>query len=114
MLHPVEQRYLGFGGGRDEIWAYGLRAPWRFSFDRVTGDCWLGDNGQVEFEEVNLIRRGATPIREVGPLRTSRPRNERPRSIETTDSRIPSLSTTTRKDEASSEELSIGEQGCQS
>ncbi len=43
---------------RHEIWCYGLRAPWRFSFDRVTGDCWLGDNGQVEFEEVNLILPG--------------------------------------------------------
>ena len=51
--------FIGVDGACEEIWAYGLRAPWRFSFDRITGDCWLGDNGQVEFEEINLIQPGA-------------------------------------------------------
>ncbi len=55
---PRDNPFVADGGSRDEIWAYGLRAPWRFSFDRLTGDCWLGDNGQVEFEEINLILPG--------------------------------------------------------
>lgn len=56
---PKDNPFTAVDSARDEIWAYGLRAPWRFSFDRLTGDCWLGDNGQVEFEEVDLIKRGA-------------------------------------------------------
>ena len=39
----------------DEIWAYGLRNPWRFSFDRVTGDLYVADVGQNLFEEVNFL-----------------------------------------------------------
>lgn len=38
----------------DEIWALGLRNPWRFSFDRLTGDMWIGDVGQGQWEEVNF------------------------------------------------------------
>ncbi|HVM46179.1 MAG TPA: PQQ-dependent sugar dehydrogenase [Candidatus Thermoplasmatota archaeon] len=47
------------GGGRAEIWAYGLRNPWRFSFDRASGDLWIADVGQNLIEEVNLQRAGA-------------------------------------------------------
>jgi len=46
------------GGGSAEVYAYGLRNPWRFSFDRATGALWLADVGQGAWEEVDVIQAG--------------------------------------------------------
>ncbi len=43
------------GGGAPELWLYGVRNPWRFSFDQDNGDLWIADVGQNRFEEVNLL-----------------------------------------------------------
>jgi putative heme-binding domain-containing protein len=55
---PPDNPFIGRPDFRPEIWAYGLREPWRFSFDPVTGDLWAGDVGQDRYEEVDIIRRG--------------------------------------------------------
>jgi glucose/arabinose dehydrogenase len=48
----------GPGNGCDEIWAFGLRNPWRFSFDRADGAGWIADVGQSQWEEVNYVAPG--------------------------------------------------------
>lgn len=51
---PASNPYATTAGIR-EIWAYGLRNPWKFSFNRLNGDLWIGDVGQVSIEEVNKV-----------------------------------------------------------
>jgi glucose/arabinose dehydrogenase len=55
---PAGNPFAKQAGRRPEIWAYGLRNPWRFSFDRVTGDLLIGDVGQNTEEEIDFARRG--------------------------------------------------------
>jgi putative heme-binding domain-containing protein len=55
---PKDNPFVGKEGIRPEIWTYGHREVWRFSFDPVTGDLWEGDIGQDLYEEVNIVRKG--------------------------------------------------------
>ncbi len=55
---PADNPFRGQANARPEIWAYGLRNPWRFSFDRHNGELWLGDVGQDRVEEVDIIHPG--------------------------------------------------------
>jgi glucose/arabinose dehydrogenase len=58
-LIPADNPFVANPNGfREEIWAYGLRNPWRFSFDKMTGKLWAGDVGQNAHEEVDVIERG--------------------------------------------------------
>lgn len=50
---PPSNPFVGQSGARPEIWSLGLRNPWRFSFDRYTGDLWIADVGQGRWEEIN-------------------------------------------------------------
>ena len=55
---PTDNPFRSRADARPEIWAYGFRNPWRFCFDRVTGDLWLADVGQDRVEEVDIVHRG--------------------------------------------------------
>lgn len=77
---PADNPFVG-GGGLPEIWMYGLRNPWRFSFDTATGDMYIADVGQNAWEEINFwpagapgganfgwaYREGAHPFRDTPP-----------------------------------------------
>ncbi|MFC7547670.1 PQQ-dependent sugar dehydrogenase [Plantactinospora sp. GCM10030261] len=59
---PADNPFVGTAGARAEIWAYGLRNPWRFSFDPADGSLWIADVGQGTYEEVDHLttnQRGA-------------------------------------------------------
>ncbi|MCU0579336.1 MAG: PQQ-dependent sugar dehydrogenase [Desulfobacterota bacterium] len=63
---PPDNPFVNVPGYRPEIWALGLRNPWRFSFDRQTGDLYIGDVGQGEWEEVNFQPAGLLTGRNYG------------------------------------------------
>ncbi len=56
---PPDNPFVGRPDARPEIWDFGLRNPWRFTFDRRTGDLWIGDVGQSSWEEVDLEPAGS-------------------------------------------------------
>ncbi len=58
---PADNPFVGNPNAREEIWAYGLRNPWRFSFDLTENNLWIGDVGQSSLEEINRV-----PITEAG------------------------------------------------
>lgn len=55
---PNDNPFVGTSGARGEIYAYGLRNTWKFSFDSETGDLWAADVGQNEWEEINIVEAG--------------------------------------------------------
>ena len=59
---PPDNPFAGLPGIAGEIWHSGVRSPWRFSFDRETGDFWLGDVGQANWEEINFAPAGVSGL----------------------------------------------------
>jgi uncharacterized repeat protein (TIGR03806 family) len=83
---PKDNPFLQIPKARPEIWAFGVRAPWRMSFDPPTGNLWVGDVGQDLWEMIHLIKRGGNygwsvmegthpfyPERKIGPAPISPP-----------------------------------------
>jgi glucose/arabinose dehydrogenase len=56
---PPDNPFVNRAGARPEIWAYGLRNPWRFTFDRATRDLWIADVGQNTYEEIDFQPAGS-------------------------------------------------------
>jgi glucose/arabinose dehydrogenase len=56
---PADNPFVGRVGAKPEIYAYGLRNPWRSSFDKLTGDLWIGDVGQNALEEIDFCPKDA-------------------------------------------------------
>jgi glucose/arabinose dehydrogenase len=63
---PADNPFVNQADARPEIWAYGLRNPWRFAFDRATGDLYIADVGQDAFEEIDFQPAGSAGGRNYG------------------------------------------------
>jgi glucose/arabinose dehydrogenase len=75
---PEDNPFVGIPGAKEEIFALGFRNPWKFSFDRETGDLYLSDVGNYDWEEVNLVKKGGNygwPYKE-GPVCFIFPKDE--------------------------------------
>jgi glucose/arabinose dehydrogenase len=59
---PSDNSFVGVAGARGEIWAYGLRNPWRFAFDEVAGLIYIGDVGQNRWEEIDVAAANAAGL----------------------------------------------------
>lgn len=59
---PSDNPFLDEPDARPEVWMYGLRNPWRFSWDRATGDLWIGDVGQNDWEEIDFTPAGGSGL----------------------------------------------------
>jgi uncharacterized repeat protein (TIGR03806 family) len=55
---PADNPFVGNAAARPEVWAYGLRNPFRWSFDTASGDLWVGDVGQASWEEIDRVVKG--------------------------------------------------------
>ena len=90
---PKDNPFWTHPAARPEVWAYGLRNPWRLTVDRNSGDVWVGVNGQDLWEQAQLVRRGENygwplteggqpfhPDRELGPTPIVKPTVEHPHS----------------------------------
>lgn len=90
---PDDNPFVKMRNARHEVWAYGLRQVWKFSFDRQTGDLWAGEVGQDLWESVQLIQKGGNygwsvaegahpfrPDRPLGPTPILKPIFEHPHS----------------------------------
>lgn len=63
---PADNPYVNSTTNRKEIWSYGLRNPWKWSFDRIYGDLWIGDVGQSAWEEIDYEALGTPGGRNYG------------------------------------------------
>jgi glucose/arabinose dehydrogenase len=63
---PADNPFVERAGARPETWVWGMRNPWRFSWDRQTGDLWIGDVGQDDWEEVDFLPAGQASGKNLG------------------------------------------------
>ena len=93
---PASNPFVGRAGARPEIYSYGLRNPWRFSFDRSTGDLTIGDVGQDEIEEIDFAAQGRGARRQLrlAPAGGPQPQRELPERVRRRDAIAPVIELT--------------------